>query len=65
VALREPEAPLFGLCIRVIDLEYAGHRLLFEPLPRVALVGARGIGELRSCGTVILHESLVEAQAIT
>ena len=57
-------APLLGVVARVVDLEDAGHRLLLEPLPRVARVDPAARGELaRRVGPPVAQRG-VEAEPV-
>jgi hypothetical protein len=47
-----------------IDLEQAGHGLLFEPLARVARIGAGAGSELVRRGGAVIRECAVPAEAV-
>jgi hypothetical protein len=64
VPVRKPVATLLGPCVRVVDLEDPGDRLLLEPLARVALVGSGRGGELGRGGLASLGQRPVVAEAI-
>ena len=60
----EPETPKVGLRLGVFDLKDGADGLLFEPLPRVALVDACGIGKLGGCRRGTVRKRLVETHAL-
>jgi hypothetical protein len=48
----------------VLDLQYAGHRLLFQPFADVSLVGARVSGQFFRSNRPVLAQRPVEPQAV-